>query len=136
MTATDLSTFGYTVTDAMDAVADFERAVVFKSATARNVIARLVGLGAEFMHFEFNGWRDVVCSGRVWSMATFTVDAEVGGVPVSVRVSLSRGRSAKFVETSTVDVGTRMGGRLDFTANGDLTEVRAARVALGMSATP
>ena len=135
MTANALVSDSYTVSDARDAVRDFETAISSSSPAARKVIARLHEKGATFEHFEISGWVRVECSGLAWKSARFEVDVEIDRVPVVVRVTLSKGLSDRHVARSIVDVVARCGAGMHFSPNSDLAPVRAARVALGMPAT-
>ena len=135
MNATALTSPAYTKFDANDAVADFEASLGCTVRKARAVVDRLASIGATFDRFEVGGWQRQTFHGVApYDVATLDLDVEVGGVAATVRVFVSGSRAAGRADTVIVEVGARAGGVLQFTTCDDIAAVRAARVALGITA--
>jgi hypothetical protein len=135
MTTVALTVPDYTLSDAREAVLDFERALGCTVRKARAVVDRLASIGATFDRFEVGGWKRQTFHGVApFDIATLDFDIEIEGVAATVRVFVSGSRSLSKIDSVVIEVGARSGGILGFTACDDLACVRAARVALGMTA--
>jgi len=135
MNANAMTSTAYTKFDANDAVADFEAGLGCTVRKARDVVDRLASIGATFDRFEVGGWQRQTFHGvAAYYVATLDIDVEVGGVAATVRVFASGSRAAGRADAVLVEVGARVGGLRAFSTCDDLDAVRAARVALGMTA--
>lgn len=135
MTTVALTVPNYTYSDAFDAVLDFERALGCVVRKARVVVDRLHSIGATFDRFEVGEWKRQTFHGVApFDVATLDLDVEIDGVAATVRVFAYGSRSMSKLDGVAVEVGARAGGILGFTACDDIAAVRAARVALGMTA--
>jgi len=134
-TTAALTVPNYTYSDAREAVLDFERALGCTVRKARAVVDRLASIGATFDRFEVGEWKRQTFHGVApFDVATLDIDVEIEGVAATVRVCVSGSRSLSKIDLVFIEVGARAGGILNFTACDDLPAVRAARVALGMTA--
>jgi hypothetical protein len=134
-TTAALTSAAYTISDARDAVLEFESMIGCTVRTAHAVADRLASIGATFERFELTGWELQTFAGVTpFHVATLDIDVEVSGVAATVRVFVSGSRSRSTIDLVTVEVGARAGGILQFTTCDDHAAVRAARVALGMTA--